>query len=149
MSTGKFHRAITVSMLAIAAASQANAADLGIPVKAPAASDAADGYFFNLQPLGAEAGKALANYGIYINGRTLNTVQSNVSGGLKSGSFYEASRCLASILILSASPAFAAQRSTSTPMTRMDRTIPHIQEVCIRSTGQPRDRLRTRPGRNV
>ncbi len=72
-------------MLTIAAVSQANAADLGIPVKAPASSDATDGYFFNLQPLGAEAGKTLANYGIYINGRTLNTVQSNVSGGLKSG----------------------------------------------------------------
>jgi porin len=55
----------------------------------PATSGAIDGYFFNLQPLGAEAGKTLANYGIYINGRTLNTVQSNVSGGLKSGSFYE------------------------------------------------------------
>jgi hypothetical protein len=66
MTTRKFHGVITASVLVIAAPSQVNAADLGIPVKAPATSDATDGYFFNLQPLGAEAGKTLANYGIYI-----------------------------------------------------------------------------------
>jgi porin len=92
MRTEKRRLTLTVSMLAMLSASQASAADLGIPgsgpTKAPA-QPATDGYFFNRQPMGAEIGKTLADYGIYINGRTFNNVVSNVSGGLKTGSFYE------------------------------------------------------------
>ncbi|WP_210252994.1 carbohydrate porin [Beijerinckia sp. L45] len=47
------------------------------------------GYFFNLRPVGEKIGKSLADYGIYVTGRTFNEEFSNVSGGLKRGSLYE------------------------------------------------------------
>jgi porin len=58
------------------------------PPAAPANSPNSQ-YLFNAAPLGADLGKSLASYGVYINGRTFNNVVSQPSGGLKQGIFYD------------------------------------------------------------
>ncbi len=67
--------------------------DTGAPLantkSAPAPIQYPDDYFFNLQPLGAGLGRSLANYGVYINGRTFNNAVEQPSGGVRKGTFYE------------------------------------------------------------
>jgi porin len=53
------------------------------------ASGTEGGYLFNLRPLGADFGRALADHGIYIVGKNLSEGLANVSGGLNRGAFYE------------------------------------------------------------
>lgn len=55
----------------------------------PAASDASQGYLFDLRPIGSNLGAELASHGVYITGRTINEGLGNASGGLKHGAFYE------------------------------------------------------------
>lgn len=50
---------------------------------------AEQGYLFNLRPYGLALGQDLANYGIYLNGRTLQQAVDLTSGGLKRGTSYE------------------------------------------------------------
>ncbi len=47
------------------------------------------GYLFNLQPWGADLGRTLQNYGVYVTGRTINEGFDNISGGIKQGPLYE------------------------------------------------------------
>jgi porin len=63
-----------------------------IPIEPPQslpASGTEGGYFFNLRPVGADFGRTLANYGIYLQARDLSEVLSNVSGGVKRGTSFE------------------------------------------------------------
>src|SRR6201996_7016192 len=64
-----------------------------IPIEPPEtnlpASGTEGGYLFNLRPLGADFGRALADHGIYIVGKNLSEGLVNVSGGLNRGAFYE------------------------------------------------------------
>src|SRR5258708_548937 len=59
------------------------------PSEALPASGTEGGYFFNLRPLGADFGRALANYGIYLVARDLSEELGMVSGGLKRGASFE------------------------------------------------------------
>jgi carbohydrate-selective porin OprB len=59
------------------------------PPEALPASGTEGGYFFNLRPLGADFGRALANYGIYLVARDLSEELANVSGGLTRGASFE------------------------------------------------------------
>src|ERR1700741_601329 len=47
------------------------------------------GYLFNLRPVGADFGRTLANYGVYLQAKDLSEVFSNVSGGDKRGTLFE------------------------------------------------------------
>ncbi len=63
-----------------------------IPLEPPQAlpqSGTTGGYFFNLRPLGADFGRALADDGIYLVGRNLAEELGNVSGGRKQGGLFE------------------------------------------------------------
>ena len=63
-----------------------------IPLEPPDAlpnSGTAGGYFFNLRPLGLDAGRRLADVGVYPILRNLSEVLGNVSGGVKRGGSYE------------------------------------------------------------
>ena len=63
-----------------------NYPSLPIPLEPPEslpASATEGGYLFNLRPVGADFGRTLANYGIYLEARDLSAVLSNVSGGTK------------------------------------------------------------------
>ena len=63
-----------------------------IPLEPPEtlpASGTEGGYLFNLRPVGADFGRTLANYGIYLQARDLSEILSNVSGGVKRGTFFE------------------------------------------------------------
>ena len=53
------------------------------------ASGTDGGYLFNLRPVGADFGRTLANYGIYLQAKDLSEVFSNVSGGDKRGTLFE------------------------------------------------------------
>ncbi len=55
------------------------------PPEALPASGTQGGYFFNLRPLGADFGQALADHGIYIVARNLSDDIATVSGGVKQG----------------------------------------------------------------
>jgi porin len=59
------------------------------PPEALPASGTQGGYFFNLRPLGADFGRALADHGIYLVARDLSEGLSNVSGGRKQGGSFE------------------------------------------------------------
>ena len=63
-----------------------------IPIEPPEnlpASGTEGGYLFNLRPVGADFGRTLANYGIYLQGKELAETLSNVSGGIKRGTSFE------------------------------------------------------------
>jgi porin len=59
------------------------------PLEALPDSGTQGGYLFNLRPFGADFGRSLADHGIYITGKNLSEGLSNVSGGLKRGTFFE------------------------------------------------------------
>ncbi len=68
------------------------APSLLIPIEPPEALPASGtqgGYFFNLRPVGADFGRALADDGIYLIARDLSEELSNESGGLKQGASFE------------------------------------------------------------
>jgi porin len=78
----------------VQAGSQAatTAPSLLIPLEPPEnlpASGTEGGYLFNLRPLGADFGRALADKGIYIVSKNLSEGLANVSGGRKQGAFFE------------------------------------------------------------
>ena len=63
-----------------------------IPLEPPDAlpdSGTAGGYVFNLRPLGLEAGRRLADHGVYPILRNLSEVLGNVSGGIQRGGSYQ------------------------------------------------------------
>jgi carbohydrate-selective porin OprB len=63
-----------------------------IPLEPPEAlppSGTQGGYLFNLRPLGADLGHALADDGFYLVARNLSEGLGNVSGGLKRGGSFE------------------------------------------------------------
>ena len=63
-----------------------------IPLEPPEnlpASGTEGGYLFNLRPLGADLGRALADEGIYIVSKDLSEGLANVSGGRKQGASFE------------------------------------------------------------
>jgi hypothetical protein len=63
-----------------------------IPIEPPEALPASGtegGYLFNLRPVGADFGRALADYGIYLVARDLSEGLFNVSGGRKRGGSFE------------------------------------------------------------
>jgi porin len=63
-----------------------------IPLEPPEnlpASGTEGGYLFNLRPLGADFGRALADEGIYLVSKDLSEGLANVSGGRKQGASFE------------------------------------------------------------
>jgi porin len=69
-----------------------NYPSLLIPIEPPEnlpPSGTEGGYLFNLRPLGADFGRTLANYGVYLQAKDLSEVFSNVSGGDKRGTPFE------------------------------------------------------------
>jgi carbohydrate-selective porin OprB len=63
-----------------------------IPIEPPQylpESGTPGGYLFNLRPVGADFGRTLANYGVYIQGKELAEILRNVSGGIKQGTSFE------------------------------------------------------------
>ncbi len=84
----------------IGAQAQSNSNDVGIGASPllqpahpaepyPAPGVVSQGYFFNLRGLGTDLGKTLADYGIYLNGRTINEGIGNIAGGNQKGVFYQ------------------------------------------------------------
>ena len=74
------------------APSSTTAPSLLIPLEpSPALPDSGTqgGYFFNLRPLGADFGKRLADYGVYIVAKELAEPLGNISGGVKRGGSFE------------------------------------------------------------